>query len=118
MHQDTSLTLFDRFAFMFLGALTGAAYGLLIAIGMLYVTEQEHWRVIGWSTAVFAGMGFISGNFLLEAALMLIHFVWGVLGGASNNDSFSEDASTTRPLRAVMLVGFGTGLVIYLAWHR
>jgi hypothetical protein len=117
MSDESDSTLLDRLAFSFIGALTGAAYGLLITVAMLWVTEQSHWRVIGWSAAVFACMGFFSGNFLLEAALGLVHFLWGLLQGLADSPGLSQDSTTHNYLRAFGLVGFGTGIVFMLWWY-
>lgn len=117
MSNELESTLFDRFAFALIGALTGAAYGVLIALAMSFFTEQSHWRVIWWSMAVFACMGFFSGNFLVEAVLLLLHFLWGLFSAVVDDDRLIHDHSASNHWRAFALVGFGTGVVLLLWWY-
>lgn len=117
MSDEPEVTWTDRSAFAFIGALTGAAYGALIALAMFLVTEHSHLRVIWWSALVFACMGFISGNFLVEALLGLLHFLWGFFSGVVDDDRLVDDHNAPNHLRAFALMGLGTGFVLLLWWH-
>lgn len=117
MRTHSATTPFDRLALAFFGGLTGAAYGGLIALFVYISTKQWHPALILWSAGVFAGLGGFFGNLVAEAALALIHFVWGLAC------AFSEQAQPFRKglvqgyLRTFLLLGFGTGLALLLWWY-
>lgn len=99
------------------GLFTGAIYGLLLAILIGKFTKQPfNSGIIGWSTLVFGVVGFIKGNVVFEALLMLLHFGWGYVNGQYNGRC--ENLQMTEPqnyFRVFMWVGFATGLVVYLS---
>lgn len=116
--SNPSDTLSERFFHAVVGALTGAAYGLLIAIAIFLVKEAWHAPIVGWSAGVFAILGFFFGNVVIEALLALIHFVWGLLNGYASASEWERprDDGTTGYLRSVMLLGFGTGVVLAIGF--
>jgi len=114
MHAEKEVSLADRMAFAAFGALTGAGYGCLIALGVYLVTETGHPDLIAWSAGVFAVLGFFFGNFILEALLSLIHCLWGLACALTEQARPIEERTATGHLRSFMLLGFGTGLVLVL----
>jgi hypothetical protein len=96
------------------GALAGAVWGLLMATAIFLSTETWHATLIGWSAGVFGLIGFLFSNFAFEALLALIHFLWGVLNGIASAETFSRphDSGEKGYLRSVLLLGFGTGIVL------
>ncbi len=114
MKSELAETLGNRLAYAVFGALTGAAYGCLIAIGVYLVTEVGHKDIIAWSAVVFAVLGFFFGNFIIEALLSLIHFLWGLACALTEQARPMEESSATGHLRSFMLLGFGTGMVLLL----
>jgi hypothetical protein len=114
MQPEPAETLGDRLAYSVFGALTGAAYGCLIALGVFFMTEVGHKDIIAWSAAVFAVLGFFFGNFIIEALLSLLHFLWGLACALTEQARPIEQSTATGHLRSFMLLGFGTGLVLLL----
>ena len=107
----------ERLAFALIGGLCGAVYGALIALAVFLITEVGHPALIGWSVAVFAGLGFFFGNFMLDVLLAFLHVVWGVLCAFSDKGYHPQDAGEGAHLRSFLLLGFGTGTVLML-WSR
>lgn len=114
MQSEPDTTLIDRIAFSFFGGLTGAAYGALITLAIYIATEQGHPNIISWSAGVFACLGFFFGNFIAEAFLALIHFLWGLFCALTEQARPIEDNSAQGHLRSFLLLGFGTGLMLLL----
>lgn len=111
-------TLTEHLFLSGIGALTGAAYGLLIALAIFLIKDAWHAPIIGWSAIVFAVLGFFFGNVVFEALLALIHFVWGLLNGFITFTEWErpKNDDTTDYLRSVMLLGFGTGVVLAIGF--
>lgn len=103
------------------GAIAGAVWGLLMALAIFLFTEHWHAGLIGWSAGVFALIGFLFANFAFEALLALIHFLWGVLIGMATEGYLSHPGRYGEGgyLRSVLLLGFGTGIVLSIwRWHH
>ena len=102
------------------GAFAGSFWGLLMASAIFLLTEVWHPDLVGWSAAVFGVIGFLFSNFAFEAVLALIHFLWGILVGFASAETFSgpDRYGEKGYLRSVLLLGFGTGIVlsIWLYW--
>lgn len=96
------------------GAVAGAAWGLLIAFAVFAFSREWHPGIVGSSSGVFALIGLFFGNLAFEAFLSLIHFLWGVLNGLalweSSGRIHSEDSR--GHLRGFMLLGVGTGFAL------
>jgi integral membrane sensor domain MASE1 len=112
--REAPATLFDRFALALLGAFTGALYGAAIAFALFAVTGQGEAHIVGLSSAVFAALGIFFGNVVVDALLVLIHFLWGLACGVAGEERLLGDGSVRGLLRSVLLLGFGTGLVLLL----
>ena len=121
---EANPTIADRFAMSFFSAITGALYGVLLWLVAFYFTHSYHPSIIAWSVGVFGVLGIFFGNFILEALLALLHFLWGAIMGFSVfsiHGWLAEtwaffDENTSKHLKAFVLVGFGTGLVIGFWW--
>jgi hypothetical protein len=102
------------------GALAGAVWGLLIASAIFLFTEGWHANLIGWSAGVFGLIGFLFSNFAFEALLAFIHFLWGLLLGMATEGSLSHPGRYGERgyLGSVLLLGFGTGIVLSIwLWY-
>ncbi len=121
---EANFNITDRLVMSFFAAITGGLYGVLLWLAAFYFTHSYHPSIIAWSVAVFGVLGIFFGNLILEALLVLLHFLWGALMGfsvfsfrawlAETWAFFDED--TSKHLKAFVLVGFGTGLVIGFWW--
>lgn len=121
---EDSLTLYDRLIMSFFAAITGGLYGIFLWSVAFYFTHAYHPSIITLSIATFWVLGIFFGNFILEALLALLHFLWGALCGfsvfsihgwlAETWALFDKDIS--KHLQAFVLVGFGTGLVVGFWW--
>ncbi len=109
------LTLIDRVIFLCFGALIGLIYGALIAVATFFTSEIWTPQLISWFTGVFAVLGFISGGFVGEAFLLLIHLLWGLLSGFAMRQPSDDEVESKGYLGAILLVGFGTGLALVLS---
>ena len=116
MHNAPPLTLIDRLIFLCFGALIGVVYGALMALATVFAVGVWHPQIVSWSVGVFAVLGFISGGFVGEAFLLLLHFVWGLLSGFAFRQIDHDEAPQAGYLGAVLFIGFGTGLVLALSW--
>lgn len=98
------------------GAVAGAAWGLLIAFAVFALSREWHPGIIGSTSGVFALIGLFFGNLAFEAFLALIHFLWGVLNGLAQWESsgrvHTEDSQ--GHLRGFMLLGVGTGVALLI----
>lgn len=122
--SEAKTNITDRLFMSFFAAITGGLYGVLLWLVAFYFTHSYHPSIIAWSVGVFGVLGIFFGNLILEALLALLHFLWGALMGFSVF-SFHEwlvetwalfDEHTSKHLKAFVLVGFGTGLVIGFWW--
>lgn len=114
MPPEPTGTLGERLAYAVFGALTGAAYGCLIALVVFLVTKVGHESIVVWSAAVFSVLGFFFGNFIIEALLSLLHFLWGLACALTEQARPIEESTASGHLRSFMLLGFGTGVVLLL----
>lgn len=107
-----ALRLFDTVV----GALAGAAWGLLIAFAVFAISSDWHPGIVGGASVVFALIGLFFGNLAFEAFLALIHFLWGVLNGLAflelHGRTHTEDSQ--GHLRGFMLLGVGTGVALLI----
>lgn len=117
MPGHSAATPLDRLALAFLGGLTGAAYGGLLALLVYMATRQWHPTLMLWSAAVFAGLGSFFGNLVADAALALMHFLWGLACAFSEQAQPLRDGFVQGYLRTFLLLGFGTGLALLLWWQ-
>lgn len=114
MRPEPEAGMFDRLGFVLVGGLTGAAYGGLLTLLVYLATGTAQLRIVGWSAVVFAGLGYGFGNFIVAALLSLVHFLWG-LGCALADRPPPPPADGPRNyLGNILLLGFGTGLVLLL----
>jgi hypothetical protein len=107
----------DRIAFSFVGAVTGALYGIPIVLLVYFFTDHVHFSLVGWSAVVFGALGIFYRNLIGEAFLAILHFLVGVYAALSEQPSAVKTIAKGSPdvhLRAFLLVGFGTGLVLAL----
>lgn len=115
MASQPKTTLYDRVALSCMAVVPGLIYGVLLWVAAFMITEQSHPAIVGLSIVVFSGLGFLYGDFVAEALLASLHFVWGLLNGFAGNGSFEKVHAPKGHLRAFLLVGFGTGIVLYIA---
>lgn len=116
MGNSPALTLIDRFIFSFFGALIGLVYGGVIAVAATFAVGAWHPQIVAWSVGVFAVLGFVSGDFVGEAFLLLLHFVWGLLSGFAYREPGEDEAGKKGYLSAVLFIGFATGLVMVMSF--
>lgn len=109
------LTLIDRTIFLCFGAVIGLIYGALMAVATFFTSEIWAPQIVSWSTGVFAVLGFISGGFVGEAFLLLIHLLWGLLSGYAMRQPNDDEVVNKGYLGAILLIGFGTGLALVLS---
>ncbi|HOY69813.1 MAG TPA: hypothetical protein PL131_00925 [Methylotenera sp.] len=123
---ETKITITERIVMTFFGGITGGLYGFILWLIAFYITESYHSSIITWSIAVFSVLGMMFGNFILEAFLAFLHFIWGMVRGLSTYipgyyrrhdlPPIYEDDMLSH-LKAFALVGFGTGIVLLLWWR-
>lgn len=104
----------ERFFDAGVGALAGAAWGLLIAFAVFAISGDWHPGIVGGSSGVFAFIGLFFGNLAFEAFLSLIHFLWGVLNGLAFWEASGRihTQDSQGHLRGFMLLGVGTGFAL------
>jgi hypothetical protein len=120
----TNHPLFDRLIISIAAAITGGLYGVILWGVAYYFTHSYHPSLIVLSISIFWVLGLFFGNFILEAFLALLHFFWGMLCGMdvfrifepSTGSTTGVDKDSPKHLKAFVLVGFATGLIIY-NWH-
>jgi hypothetical protein len=109
-------TLLERTFFAILGGLTGAIYGLLVAILIAaVVTNNFSPTIVGWSAVSFAVIGIFYGNVVGEAFIALLHFLWGLINGLAENADFACERDTKNYLRTFALIGLGTGFILIIS---
>ena len=118
MKHESEDTFTDRLVTLILGGFCGLIYGFVIAALIALVTKQFTGSVVVWSAGVFALVGFVYGNIIIEAFLGLLHFFVGLANGAARNDRFEPEQKSGAHLRAFALVGFFTGLILLAARFR
>lgn len=125
--MQKNLNFTERLGMAIIGGVTGGLYGVILWLLAFYFTESYHLNIIIWSVGIFGVLGMLFGNFIIEAFLAFLHFMWGLLlalshfsayGGAS---AYHEkpplyEADASKNLKAFALLGFGTGLVISCWW--
>jgi len=119
MSKDDNSLIYEKLCETVFGFLTGGVYGLILAVIASYFLGMPfNESLIGWSAIVFAVIGFIRGNVVLEAFLALLHFFWGYVNGTYKPIVGHGNLEKTEPadyFKIIMWVGFATGLVVYLA---
>ena len=113
------LSFSDRVACALLGAVFGALYSCLIAVVVAWFTDG-HFRseYLWFGVGVFGATGFFTGPFVGDIIGDLSHVVYGFFSGIVGGPIVAVDQESTgsRWLRSLFLLGFGTGLVLYLVW--
>lgn len=71
MKTEPNDSIFDRFAIAFIGALTGAAYGVHLSFMGLVITQHFYVSLIVWPAVVFAVLGFFFENIILNTIVAL-----------------------------------------------
>lgn len=119
MPKKLKETLHDRVFTMALGALSGLVYGFVIAVLVALVSEEFFGSMVILSAAVFAAVGFMHGNIVLETLLATLHFITGFSYGISRNHDLEPEHETQPHLRAFALLGFYTGLIflLFYCWY-
>lgn len=71
MKTEPNDSIFDRFGIAFIGALTGAAYGVHLSFMVLVIDQHFYVSLIVWPAVVFAVVGFFFENIILNIIVAL-----------------------------------------------
>ena len=117
MNDSSKEELIGKVFTALLGSLCALVYGLVIATVIGFITGEFIGEIVGWTVAIFTVVGFFFGNVILDACLIIVHFLYGFANGAVENWRFAEDNESKDAMRAISIVGFLTGLILLLAFY-
>jgi hypothetical protein len=118
----------DRIAMLLFGGVSGAVYEFALSLFGVWLFSEWHQKLIPFTSAVFAVLGFFYDNVVYEALLVFVSFLYGLLAGllsySGSNWSDLLPPSYSGPperepyqpshLRACVLFGFGTAASLAL----
>jgi hypothetical protein len=113
----TIMSIGDRLVACVLSAIFGAVYGIFLALIFAWIgdgTFDKH--IVIYAALVFGGLGLVLGNVAADIIGCLLHFWFGVADGWFGSGSYSPPHDTPDLLKALFIIGVGTGIVLY--WVR
>ena len=99
-----------------LGALTGAAWGLLVMLVVAFATGGFHPAIMAWCAGVFGVLGALRGNLVADGIVALMHFVWGLASALADRWPAPQREDPVDVSRVFLWLGAGTGLALMLWW--
>lgn len=115
------MRLLDRLGCAFLGALFGALWGLILAIGAGYFTDGHFQTdLLLTSIASFAALGMLLGPVVGDVIGVMLHFVYGLFAGVMSGAGGQVIDPQPREvgwLRSMFVLGFGSGVAIWIWWR-
>jgi hypothetical protein len=124
VHQPSrdgpNVKLIDRLACAFLGLVSGAIYGTVLAIVVGFLTTGQIHALYVWCTSgVFATIGFVWGPKVGDVIVGTIHLVYGLAAGffsGAAGTSIDPEPQASGVWRTLFIFGLGTGFAAFLAW--
>ena len=110
MKTEPNDSIFDRFAFALLGALTGAAYGIPLSFMVLVITQHFYISLIVWPAVVFAVLGFFFEKIILNAIVALFSILEPQFPNIFSSLSPKNPPSKTLFWTLIVVASLGCGI--------